>query len=101
MQFRVLGALEVLRDGVGVQPTSAKQRVLLAVLVVRAGEVVPADTLVDALWPERPPATATATLQNYISLIRKAIGPGVSSGAAPRLLITAEPGYRLVIGPED
>ena len=56
IQFRILGPLEVLRDGVAVQPTSAKQRVLLAVLVVRAGEVVPADTLVDAVWPERPPA---------------------------------------------
>src|SRR3954452_1926529 len=101
MQFRVLGALEVLRDGVGVQPTSAKQRALLAVLVVRAGEVVPADTLVDAVWPERPPATATGTLQNYISQLRKAIEPGGASGAARQVLVTAEPGYRLVIGPHD
>ena len=101
IHFRILGPLEVLRDGVAVQPTSAKQRVLLAVLVVRAGEVVPADTLVDAVWPERPPATATGTLQNYISQLRKAIEPGVSSGAAPRMLVTAEPGYRLVIPSQD
>ena len=101
MQFRVLGALEVLRDGVAVQPTSAKQRALLAVLVVRAGEVVPADTLVDAVWPERPPATATGTLQNYISQLRKAIEPGGASGAARQMLVTAEPGYRLVVGPDD
>ncbi len=101
IQFRILGPLEVLRDGVAVQPTSAKQRLLLAVLVVRAGEVVPADTLVDAVWPERPPTTATGTLQNYISQLRKAIEPGVSSGAAPRMLVTAEPGYRLVIPSQD
>ena len=53
IQFRVLGALEVLRDGVAVQPTSAKQRVLLAVLVVRAGEVVPARPAVLASDHER------------------------------------------------
>ncbi|MCU1502845.1 MAG: cyclase, partial [Ilumatobacteraceae bacterium] len=73
----------------------------LAVLVVRAGEVVPADTLVDAVWPERPPATAIGILQNYISQLRKAIEPGVSSGATPRMLVTAEPGYRLVIPSQD
>src|SRR6185503_4491582 len=41
------------------------------------------------------------TLQNYISQLRKAIDPGGAGGAARQMLVTAEPGYRLVIDPDD
>ena len=101
MQFRLLGPLEVLRDGVAVQPTSAKQRLLLAVLLVHANEVVAVDTLVEALWGDRPPATATGALQNYVSHLRKAIEPGPTNVGGPQVLLTAEPGYRLAVGPGD
>ena len=58
MEFRILGPLEVVEQGRRLALGGAKQRALLAVLVLHANEVVPADRLIDDLWGERPPETA-------------------------------------------
>ena len=100
IEFRVLGPLLVLRNGVEVQPRSAKQRLVLAVLLVHANEVVPVGALVEALWGDEPPATATAVVQTYISQLRKVVEPDPGSGR-PRVLVTAEPGYRLSLGVQE
>src|SRR5438105_3490537 len=92
MEFRVLGPLEVVEDG-RVIPVSGKQRMLLGVLLVHANEVVSADRLVDALWGERPPATAQTALQVHVSQLRKLVG-------AERIE-TRTPGYRLIAGAEE
>ena len=101
IQLRILGPLELLRDGSAVQPTSAKQRLLLAVLVVHANEVVSVDALVEALWRGRPPVTAPSVLQTYVSQLRKVIEPGLSRRDHPQVLLTVEPGYFLAVGPDD
>ena len=67
LAFRVLGPLEVERDGRRVEPGSPKQRALLLDLLVHQGETVSSDRLVDDLWAGNPPATAPGVLQNYIS----------------------------------
>lgn len=86
--FRVLGPLEVNGDDGRVLPLGGtKQRAVLAVLLLRAGEVVSTEYLVDALWGDQPPRTATASLQNSISALRKVLGPDV--------LLTRPPGYVL------
>jgi DNA-binding SARP family transcriptional activator len=74
VQFRILGPLEVLeRDAV--QPLGgAKQRAVLAILILHRGELVSGERLADELWGERPPATAAKTLQGYISRLRKTVG---------------------------
>jgi DNA-binding SARP family transcriptional activator len=56
MEFRILGPLEVRNAGSPVRLGGPKQRALLALLLIRGGEVVTTDRLVDELWPERPPA---------------------------------------------
>ena len=56
MDFRVLGPLEVGGDGGPVEHGGVKQRSLLAMLLLHAGEVVSTDRLVDALWGARPVA---------------------------------------------
>ena len=66
LEFRILGPLEVVRDGVPLQLGGQKQRALLAILLLRANEVVATDRLVDELWGEQPPRTATTSLQNSI-----------------------------------
>ena len=53
-----------------------KQRALLIVLLLHRGEPLSADRLIDALWGERPPATAVKALQGYVSGLRKALGAG-------------------------
>jgi YVTN family beta-propeller protein len=76
MEFRVLGPLEV-QDGVGELALGrGKQRALLAVLLVHAGDVVPADRLIDALWGESPPPSALNSVHIYVSQLRRMLGHG-------------------------
>ena len=56
MEFRILGALDVLDGPRPATLAGAKQRLLLAVLLAARGRRVSRDALSDALWPERPPA---------------------------------------------
>jgi predicted ATPase/DNA-binding SARP family transcriptional activator len=95
MRFGILGPLEV-RDGEGpVRVPGAKERALLADLLVNAGRVVPADRLVEDLWGEDPPGNPANTLQGRVSALRRALGP-----AGPGLLVTRPPGYALDAGPD-
>jgi DNA-binding SARP family transcriptional activator len=55
MEIRVLGALEVIDAGGPVQVSAAKQRRLLAALLIRAGQTCPPDLLIDAVWDGSPP----------------------------------------------
>ena len=76
MEFRVLGPLEV-RDGAGELALGrGKQRALLAVLLVHAGDAVPADRLIDVLWGESPPASALNSVHIYVSHLRRVLGHG-------------------------
>ena len=91
LQFRLLGPLEVRSEGVVLQLGGPKQRALLALLLVDAGRAVSTDRLIDALWGENPPRTATTSLQNFVSQLRKHLGPD--------LLVTKPPGYLLRVEP--
>ena len=101
MQFRILGPLEVLDGQRLVELGRPKQRALLAVLLVHANQVVALDRLIEELWGEQPPAQATASLQAYVSNLRRVLEPGRPARTPPRLLVTQPPGYRLVVAPED
>jgi predicted ATPase/DNA-binding SARP family transcriptional activator len=72
-EHRILGPLEVARDGEAVRVGGRKQRMLLALLVLEAGAPVPADRLIEALWQDYDPA-APGRLQVMVSLLRKALG---------------------------
>ncbi|MDQ3643040.1 MAG: AfsR/SARP family transcriptional regulator, partial [Actinomycetota bacterium] len=83
----VLGPLAVVADGRPVELTSGKQRALLALLALRAGQVLSVDRLLDDLWGERPPATARHALQVHVSNLRKLLGSDTVG--------TERPGYVL------
>jgi DNA-binding SARP family transcriptional activator len=74
VEFRILGPLEVRVDGHPVELGGARQRAVLAVLLLHANEVVPAERVIDAVWDDDPPETARNVLQSYVSQLRKAIG---------------------------
>ena len=93
LEFRILGPLEVVDESGVVALGGQKQRALLGLMLMRAGEVVAADRLVDELWGEQPPKTATTSLQNFVSQLRKLLGPNV--------LVTRPPGYVLEIDAES
>jgi DNA-binding SARP family transcriptional activator len=84
MEFRVLGPLEVWCDGRRVPVSAAKQRTLLAILLLRAGRVVAPEELIDQRWGERPPTSARKTLHNYVRRIRTTLAAGADArGRAP------------------
>jgi DNA-binding SARP family transcriptional activator len=74
VEFGILGSLAVRVDGRELPLGAAKQRALLAALLLRAGEPVPVATLVGELWGEHPPATAVKAAQVYVSQLRKTLG---------------------------
>jgi LuxR family maltose regulon positive regulatory protein len=87
----VLGPLEVCRAGTAITLSRARHRALVSLLAIRSPRALPADQIVDELWSGDPPASGNATLQAYVSLVRKAIGPGV--------LVSRDGGYALDIEP--
>jgi DNA-binding SARP family transcriptional activator len=92
-EFRILGPLEVVRDGAPVQLTGRNQRALLALLLLHANRPVSTERLVDLLWGEHPPKTATASLQNAVSQLRRLLGRDV--------LQTRSAGYALEVGDDQ
>ncbi|HEY7602841.1 MAG TPA: AfsR/SARP family transcriptional regulator [Gaiellaceae bacterium] len=91
MEFRILGPLEVLADGKPLPTPGHRQRCLLALLLLRANQVVPADVLIDELWPGESTEPGGAALQATVSRLRKALGDGAAQ------LSTVAPGYRLQV----
>jgi DNA-binding SARP family transcriptional activator len=93
MEFRILGPLEVVEDGRPIPLDRKLSRALLAYLLLHANEPVSSDRLVDELWGEGAPKTAVASLQNYVSRLRKSIG-------RERLRLSSA-GYVLRVDPEQ
>src|SRR4051794_36014967 len=85
--FRILGPLEVERDGTVVALSGRRVQATLVLLLLEANRVVPAERLIDALWGERPPATAGTALRNLVAQLRKELGHEV--------IETRPPGYLL------
>lgn len=93
MEFRLLGPIEVVRDGRSLALGGAKPRALLALLLIHANEVVSRDRLIEALWGDRPPGTADHSLDVQISRLRKVF-------EADDVLLTRSGGYVLDVDPE-
>ena len=92
-EFRILGPFEARENGRALAIGAGKQRALLALLLLDAGDVVSTDRLIDALWGERPPASALNSVHIYVSQLRKVLGEGC--------LITSGHGYLLALEPEQ
>ena len=89
--FRLLGPLEVTSEGSLLELGGPKQRALLALLLLDSGRAVSTDRLIGALWGEQPPRTAATSLQNFVSQLRKILGPDRIATKPPGYLIRIEP----------
>jgi DNA-binding SARP family transcriptional activator len=89
-EFRILGPLEVEGDRGPVALGGQQQRALLAALLLEAGRVVATDRLVDLLWGEEAPKTATTSLQNAVSRLRRELGADVLQTRAPGYVLRAD-----------
>ena len=92
LEFAVLGPMAVAAGGTPVT-VPAKQRVVLAALLLRANRVVSAESIAEELWDADPPATARNTTQGYVNRLRQVLPTG--------RLITRAPGYLLEVRADE
>jgi DNA-binding SARP family transcriptional activator len=98
LRYLVLGSLAVVRgDGVEVDLGPPKQRAVLGLLLLERGGVVPNDRMIDSLWGASPPPSAVASLQAYISNLRRALRDEKATSPITR----RAPGYALEIEAEQ
>jgi DNA-binding SARP family transcriptional activator len=91
MRFCVLGPLEAYANGHRVMIGGGRERALLSLLLVHAGEIVSRDRLIDELWGGEPPSSGSQSLDVYLSRLRKAF----REAGANNVLATRSPGYVL------
>ena len=99
LEFRVLGPVEVVLDGVARRIGSPIQRTLLVLLLIHPNEVVSTDRIVDVLWPDNPPKTRRK-LWFHVSKLRGILEAGGADDAAGAILATRPTGYMLRIETE-
>ena len=85
MEYRILGPLEVARDGRVLRLGGTRERALLAILLLHANRTVSTDKLIEGLWGSAPPPTVAKALQVHVSRLRKTLGA--------EALVTTPPGY--------
>jgi predicted ATPase/DNA-binding SARP family transcriptional activator len=99
ISFRILGPLEITVAGRPIRLPAGHPRALLALLLLRPNRVLSADELIDALWGDQPPRTATNVLQAHIATVRRALRTGGSELVGR--LETHPSGYRLRVEPDE
>jgi DNA-binding SARP family transcriptional activator len=94
MEFQILGPLQVEDNGRTIALGGAKQRTLLALLLLTPNRAVSVDRLADAVWGRETPADAVNALQYHVTQLRKRLGAGAE-------IVTQEPGYLIRLDPEQ
>jgi DNA-binding SARP family transcriptional activator len=96
ISIQLLGPLFASHQDHTITPNAAKQRQVLALLAVNAGQVVTVSTLIEELWGDRPPRSSATTLQTYIFHLRNSLAVDMSrERVANELLRTRHSGYEL------
>ena len=98
LRFGVLGPLQMSANGTDLPLGAAKQRAVLAMLLINRNRIVPADTLIDAVWQQRPPPEARGSLHAHISRLRRLVSEAGLDPAA--VVVGIQPGYRLNVPDE-
>jgi len=92
VRYRLLGPLEVSDGDSPLALGEGRQRSVLTLLLLHRNEAVASDRLIDALWGDRPPATAAKVLQNHVAQLRRAL-----DDREGQRLLTRGRGYRLEV----
>ena len=99
MYARILGPLTLTEGLRALTPRAPKQRQLLSLLLLHAGQVVTVEECVDELWNDAPPHSAHSTLQTYVMQIRKILRSAGATAPADMRLETRDRGYLLAVDP--
>lgn len=101
VRLRVLGELAATRAGAVVDLGGRRQRAVLAALVVRRDQVVPADRLADCVWGDHPPANPAGALQAYVSHLRRRLQPEAGARKRDGVIVSEGAGYALRLEPDS
>lgn len=98
VRVKIFGGLRVWRGTHEIDPGPLRQRVVLALLVAAAGEVVTVEHMVNVLWPTDPPPSATNQVQRLVGQVRRTFEPSLSPHASGQLVLAAASGYCIAAG---
>ncbi|WP_187344462.1 AfsR/SARP family transcriptional regulator, partial [Aldersonia kunmingensis] len=99
-RYQLFGGLEVVNDSGSLALGTRKQRAALAQLLLAGGQIVAIGRLIEGIWGEDAPDRAEASVQSFISGLRRALEPDRAPRAQPQLLVTRGTGYA-VLAPRD
>jgi predicted ATPase/DNA-binding SARP family transcriptional activator len=99
LEYRLLGSLEVRREGERLELGAAKERALLAMLLLNSNRILSADQLIEALWPKKSPGRPQTAVQGYVSHLRRLLEPERKPGEPFSVLVTEPAGYVLKLEP--
>lgn len=95
LRFEVLGLLRAVRGSREVDLGAAKQRAVLAVLLLARNAPVSRDQIIEAVWGENPPTSSVNLVQTYVAGLRRALEPHRARRAPAELLTSVGDGYLL------
>jgi DNA-binding SARP family transcriptional activator len=99
VRFEVLGPVLLVPEDRPVELARPKDRLVLGLLLARAGRIVSQDALIDAIWHRNPPVNPAATLQVHICHLRSLLEPGRPPRTPARVLVRRQDGYLLAVAP--
>jgi DNA-binding SARP family transcriptional activator/tetratricopeptide (TPR) repeat protein len=95
IQFSLLGPVRVWRSGVELHLGPRQQRLMLAILLARAGRPVSLGEFIDLLWGDDPPNSAANAVHRYIGALRRVIEPDLPPRSPGQWLVRQADGYLL------
>ncbi|MFI6260987.1 BTAD domain-containing putative transcriptional regulator [Micromonospora sp. NPDC051006] len=101
VRFEILGPQQAWYDDQELDTGPGKQRAVLAVLLLAAGRPVPTGQIVEAVWPDDPPANGPNVVQKYVAGLRRVLEPERSPRTPGQVLTLSEAGYLLRVTPES
>ncbi|MFC3505491.1 BTAD domain-containing putative transcriptional regulator [Micromonospora krabiensis] len=100
LSFAVLGPVRAWRGGSEIDLGTRQQRLIVALLLARAGDAVSVAELVDLLWESAPPPSAVNVVHRHIGMLRRRFEPGLPTRAEGSVLVRDGAEYRMRIEPE-
>jgi DNA-binding SARP family transcriptional activator len=97
-RFSILGPVQIRTSVTEITVAAPRERILLALLLLREGQLVPVQQVITALWDTGPPPTARAQVHSCVSRLRQLLR---KAGLPEDLVVTEPAGYRIKVGPED
>jgi DNA-binding SARP family transcriptional activator/Tfp pilus assembly protein PilF len=100
LRVEILGPVRAWQGGSELRLGAPQQRGVLAVLATAANRVVSRAELIDALWGERPPASAANGVHVFVAQLRRLLEPQRARREQGAILLTTGRGYELKLDPD-